>query len=56
MKRVIIVPVSEIGHFPDMTAIARGGTIAALLGDSFESRSQYAFGSDDEFFDAVARG
>ncbi len=56
MNRVIIVPVSEIGHFPGMTAIARGGTIAALLGDSFESRSRSAFGSDDEFFDAVARG
>jgi hypothetical protein len=56
MKRVIIVPVSEILRFPNMTVIARGGPIAALLGDSFEGRSRDAFGSDEEFFDAVATG
>jgi len=56
MKRVIIVPVSEVKWFPGMTMIVRGGAIAALLGDSFEERSRGAFGSDDEFFDAVATG
>ena len=56
MKRVVIVPVTEIGRFPGMTVIAREGAIAALLGESFESRCRDAFGSDDEFYDAVATG
>jgi hypothetical protein len=53
MKRVIIVPASEINKFPSMTVIARGGSIAALMGDSFEERSRKSFGSEEDFDDAI---
>jgi hypothetical protein len=56
MKRVIIVPVSEIGRFAGMTVLARSGSIAALLGDSFRERSRKAFDSEEEFLGAVAEG
>ena len=56
MKRVIIVPVTEIRQFPGMTMLARGGSIAALVGDTFEERTRSAFDSEDSFFYSVAGG
>lgn len=56
MKKVIIVPVLEIDRFPGMSVIARGETIAALMGESVHERSRSAFASEDEFYDAVAAG
>ena len=56
MKRVIIVPVTETGQFPGMKILARGGSIAALVGDTFEERTRSAFDSEDSFFYSVAGG
>src|SRR5580658_8650931 len=56
MKRVIIVPVTEARQFPGMKILARGGSIAALVGDTFEERTRIAFDSDDSFFYSVAGG
>ena len=56
MKRVIIVPVTETRHFPGMKILARGGSIAALVGDTFEERTRNAFDSEDSFFYSVAYG
>ena len=56
MKRVIIVPVTETRQFPGMKILARGGSIAALVGDTFEERTRGAFDSDDSFFHSVASG
>ena len=56
MKRVIIVPVTETRQFPGMEILARGGSIAALVGDTFEARTRSAFDSDDSFFYSVAGG
>jgi len=56
MKRVIIVPVTETRQFPGMEILARGGSIAALVGDTFEERTRSAFDSDDSFFYSVAGG
>ena len=56
MKRVIIVPVTETRRFPGMKILARGGSIAALVGDTFEARTRSAFDSDDSFFYSVAYG
>ena len=56
MKRVIIVPVTETRQFPGMEIITRGGSIAALVGDTFEERTRSAFDSDDSFFYSVACG
>jgi hypothetical protein len=56
MKRVIIVPVTETRQFPDMEIIARGGSIVALVGDTFEERTRSAFDSDDSFFYSVGYG
>ena len=56
MKRVIIVPVSETRQFPGMKILARRGSIAALVGDTFEERTRNAFDSDDSFFYSVASG
>jgi hypothetical protein len=50
MKRVIIVPVTETRQFSGMKILARGGSIAALVGDTFEERTRSAFDSDDSFF------
>jgi hypothetical protein len=43
MKRVIIVPVTETRQFHGMEILARGGSIAALVGDTFEARTRSAF-------------
>jgi hypothetical protein len=56
MKRVIIVPVTETGQFPGMEILARGGSIAALVGDTFEARTRSAFDLEDSFFYSVASG
>ena len=56
MKRVIIVPVTETRQFPGMKILARGGSIAALVGDTFEERTRRAFDSEDSFFYSVAVG
>jgi hypothetical protein len=56
MKRVIIVPVTETGRFPGMEILARGGAIAALVGDTFGGRSRSAFDSEDSFFYSVGHG
>lgn len=56
VKRIIIVPASEVGHFHAMTVVVRSEAIAALLGESHELRSRAAFSSDEEFYDAVAAG
>jgi hypothetical protein len=39
-----------------MEIIARGGSIAALVGDTFEERTRNAFDSEDSFFYSVAFG
>ena len=56
MKRVIIVPVTETRQFPGMEILASGGSIAALVGDTFEARTRRAFDSEDSFFYSVAGG
>jgi hypothetical protein len=56
MKRVIIVPVTETGQFSGMQILARGGSVAALVGDTFEARTRSAFDSDDSFFYSVGYG
>jgi hypothetical protein len=56
MKRIIIVPITETGQFPGMEILARGGSIAALVGDTFEARTRSAFDSDDSFFYAIGYG
>ena len=56
MKRVIIVPVTETRQFPGMKILARGGSIAALVGDTFEERTRSAFDSEDSFFYSVGYG
>ena len=56
MKRVIIVPVTETRQFAGMKILARGGSIAALVGDTFEERTRRAFDSEDSFFYSVAGG
>jgi hypothetical protein len=56
MKRVIIVPITETGHFPGMEIIARGGSVAALVGDTFEARTRSAFDSEDSFFYSIGYG
>lgn len=56
MKRVIIVPVTEARQFPGMEILARGGSIVALVGDTFGARTRGFFDSDDSFFYAVGYG
>jgi hypothetical protein len=56
MKRVIIVPVTETGQFPGMEILARAGSVAALVGDTFEARTRSAFDSEDSFFYSVGYG
>ena len=56
MKRVIIVPVAETRQFPGMEILACGGSIAALVGDTFVERTRSAFDSDDSFFYSVGCG
>ena len=40
MKRVTIVPDTETDRFPDMEIVARGGSVVALMGDSFSENSK----------------
>jgi len=56
MKRVIIVPVAETGQFPGMEILASGGSVAALVGDTFEARTRSAFDSEGSFFYSVGHG
>jgi hypothetical protein len=56
IKRVIIVPVTQIRQFPGMEGNASGGSIAALVGDTFEARTRGAFDSEDSFFYSIASG
>jgi hypothetical protein len=56
MKRVIIVPITETRQFPGMEILARGGSIAALVGDTFEARTRSAFDSEDSFLYSVGYG
>jgi hypothetical protein len=56
MKRVIIVPITETRQFPGMKILARGGSIAALVGDTFEERTRSAFDSEESFLYSVAGG
>jgi hypothetical protein len=56
MKRIIIVPITETGRFPGMEILALGGSVAALVGDTFEARTRIAFDSDDSFFYSVGHG
>jgi hypothetical protein len=56
MKRVIIVPITETDRFPGMEILARGSSIAALEGDTFEARIRSAFDSEDSFLYAVGYG
>jgi hypothetical protein len=56
MKRVIIVQVTKARQFPGMELLARGRSIAALVGDTFEERTRSAFDSEDSFFYSVACG
>ena len=50
------MPVTETRHFPGMEILASGGSIAALVGDTFEARTRSAFDSEDSFFYSVAGG
>ena len=56
MKRVIIVPVTETRQFAGMKILARGGSIAALAGDTFAERTRSAFDSEGSFFYSVDSG
>jgi hypothetical protein len=56
MKRVIIVPVTETRQFPGHENTLARGSIAALVGDTFEERTRSAFDSDDSFLYSVASG
>jgi hypothetical protein len=56
MKRVIIAPVTETRQFAGMKILVRGGSIAALVGDTFEERTRSVFDSDDSFFYSDASG
>lgn len=55
MKRVIIVPVTETRRFAGME-IRAWGIDCALVGDTFEARTQSAFDSEDSFFYSVGYG
>jgi hypothetical protein len=56
MKRIIIVPITETGRFPSMEILARGGSVVALVGDTFEARTRSAFHSEDSFLYAAGYG
>ena len=56
MKRVIVVPLSDVARFPDLEVIARHGSLAALVGDTAPGRSREAYDSEESFLDAVSRG
>ena len=56
MKRIIIVPATETDRFPGMEILARGGSVVALVGDTFEARTRSSFDSEDSFFYSVGYG
>jgi hypothetical protein len=56
MKRVIIVPVTQIRQFPGMEVNASGGSTAALVGDTFEARTRGAFDRFVRLFDRLRPG
>ena len=56
MKRVVIVPVSDVDRFPDLEIVARDGSLTALVGNSAAGRTRDAYDSEDAFLNAVALG
>src|ERR1700752_4805137 len=56
MKRVVIVPVSDVDRFPDLEVIAQDGALVALVGNSAAGRTRDAYDSEDAFLNAVALG
>jgi hypothetical protein len=56
MKRVVIVPVTDVERFPDLEIVARDGSLTALVGNSTAARTRAAFDSEDAFLNAVALG
>ena len=56
MKRVVIVPVSDVDRFPDLEVIARDGALVALVGNSAAGRTRDAYDSEEAFLNAVALG
>jgi hypothetical protein len=56
MKRVVIVPVSDVDRFPDLEVIARDGALVALVGNSAAGRTRDAYDSEEAFLSAVALG
>ena len=53
---MIIVPLSDVAHFPDFEVIARDRNLAALVGDTTPLRSRDAYDSEDSFLDAISLG
>ena len=56
MKRVVVLPVSEAAHFPDLEVIARDRNLAAFVGNTAPGRTREAYDSDESFLEAVAQG
>jgi hypothetical protein len=56
VKRVVIVPASDIEHFPDLEVIARDGALVALVGNTAAGRTRDAYESEESFLNAVAQG
>ena len=56
MKRVIIVPAADVGHFHRLEVIYREESLAALAGDTTRGRSRAAYDSEEAFLQAVAQG
>jgi hypothetical protein len=56
MNQIIIAPVTETQRFHGMKILARGGSIAALVGDTFEARTRSAFDSEASFLYSVGYG
>jgi hypothetical protein len=56
MKRIIVVPITDVSHFPDLEVIAQNRNLAALVGATTAGRMREAFDSDEAFLDAVSRG
>jgi hypothetical protein len=56
MRRVIVVPITDVSHFPDLEVIAQNGNLVALAGGTTPGRMRAAFDSDEAFLEAVSRG
>ena len=56
MKRVVMVPVTDVDRFPDLEVIARDGALVALVGNSAPGRTRDAYDSEEAFLNAVALG